>query len=200
MKRTLGLVVSLLGLWGSRTYAASSSSLYTDFLQNCATHAGDAPASLNAVSQEGWKAIPQKELLARVPLTAFPGLKVAWYRAYTTIRGGRSVALLAGRGQFLISSGDVPIAFCMALQKPMDAASLQRGAEWAKVPKTMGDADTSAYLFLDRESGKQPIGLSDLLKAFRAGQGRELVTMNHPAEQSSAIMLVAPATIEPSRG
>ena len=197
MKRWLwtALPLALVSAQGMR--AAPPVSLYADFLRDCAAHVGDAAAPLNEVSQQGWRPIPQQQLQAKVPPIVIPGLKTEWYHAYVSARSGRSAALFAGRGQMFSGTAlqAVPVAFCMILQKPLDAASLEQIGRWAATSSIAGGPDSSAYLFTETKDGKRGALLSTIYRDFRDGVGRELVTMSRPSENTSAAMLVAPVSM-----
>jgi hypothetical protein len=55
MKFRLSTAACLMVLFVETARAAPPASLFEDFTQHCASHAGDAVAALNAVSQQGWK-------------------------------------------------------------------------------------------------------------------------------------------------
>jgi hypothetical protein len=162
-------------------------------MRNCASHPGDPVASLNDVSQQGWKMIPQKELMAKLPPVAVPGLKLDWYHMWLGGQAGRSLALLAGRGTMVLSAGRpaVAVGFCMAMQKPLDAASLEAAGSWTGVQPALDGPEGKAYLFAETAAGKRATTLTGMYDDFQAHTGRDVMTINHPNDQTSAIGMIA---------
>lgn len=114
------------------------------------------------------------------------------------VKPGRSVALFAGRGELFSDTSvrEIPVAFCVVSQKPVDPASLQQAGLWTGVPAVQGGPGVSAYLFSEKTAGRQPTPLTQMYSEFQAGTGRELVTTTHPTESASAIMIVAPVSAQ----
>jgi hypothetical protein len=142
--------------------------------------------------------IPQEQLLSKMAPVNVPGLKMDWYHMYTNLLPGRSVALLAGRGELFSGTimHAIPVSFCMAVQKPLDPGSLQQAGSWAGAPALQSGPEGSAYLFTETLTGRKPTTLAQMHHDFETGTGRQLITMSHPAEQASGIMIIAPVSIE----
>jgi len=176
--------------------AAPAGALFDSFIRNCALHEGDAAGSLKAVSQQGWTPIPQDKL----PLMSFPGIKVDWDHAYLSTQPGKSLALFAGQGKMFYGTNlpVIPVAFCMAIQKPIDSASLQQAGSWTGASGIPVGVDTSVYFFDETSTGRKSTTLAELYKHLQAGTGRQLMTTSHSNEHSSAIMIVAPVRGLPS--
>lgn len=181
-------------VFGAQSAYAAQGSLFDDFIRDCASHAGDASAALNAVSRQGWKPVPQQKLQMKLPPISMPGLKADWYHAYLGAQPGRSLALFAGRGEMATGTSlrSVPVSFCMVVQKPIDPTSLQRIGSWTNATKVAVSASMSGYVFAESSSGRQSISLSQLYKEFQSGAGREVVAIDQPAEHVSAAMILAP--------
>lgn len=193
MKLRVWAVTFVIAMVSQGAQAAGQGALFQDFMRNCASHPGDPVAALNDVSQQGWMEVPQKELMAKAPPVAVPGVKLQWYRMYLSAQPGRSLALLAGRGEMLLTPGRpaVPVGVCMAVQKPLDTASIQDAGSWASVKPALDSPEATMYLFAETTSGKRAVTPTQIGDS-QADNWRELLTLNHPGEQTSSIAMIAP--------
>lgn len=191
--RNFLVIPAVICFWGQAARAAPQLGLFDEFIRNCASHAGDAAASLNAASQQGWRPIPQTQLMQKIPPISVPGMKTDWYRGTLNVQARRSLALFAGQGEMFSGTGlnPVPVAFCMAMQKPADLQSAAKAGNWTNSFQ-FTSSGANAYLFSEGPGGRRPIALSEIYREFHGGSGRELVTMTHSTENVSGIMIVAP--------
>jgi hypothetical protein len=194
MKPVLWAALSAMALASQGVRAAApQASLFDDFTRDCAAHARDAASALNAVSAQGWKMVPQQQLQSKLP-TVIPGLKTDWYHAYTGAQPGRSLVLFAGRGA-LPAGPDLPalpVAFCMLMQKPGDAASLQQAAAWTGASPSARNEIATTFAFAETPAGRRPVTPAEFYSDFQSGAGRALVTLSVPAQNTTGLMIVAP--------
>lgn len=196
MKLKVWAIALAATLCSQAALAAPQAALFQDFIRDCASHPGDPVAALNDVSQQGWKMTPQNELMAKLAPISFPGLKMNWYQFYQSAQPGRSIALLGGRGELSLASGEpaIPVGFCLTMQKPIDPASEREAGSWTGVSPLMTAPEGTIYIYTDAASGRQSMKPSQAYSDFKAGDGRELVTLSHPNENTTGIMLIGPVS------
>jgi hypothetical protein len=173
------------------TSLAHARPLFEEFQTLCVAHQGDPAGPLNAASQLGWTPIQQN----RIPPLSAPGLKINWLHAYSHFEAGRFSAIISGAASFtgLLNDKNIPVSVCMTMQKPIDRVGLNRAEIWASVPPIVATQENKAYLFRNGPTGHRSLSSGEIFAAFEQGLGREVVTMQHPSEMMSGVMLVAPA-------
>lgn len=192
--RQIGAAVLTFVSTTSAVSAAPENSVFSVFLHQCVPYAEHAAAPLNAAAQQGWTAIDQRQLVKKLPPFSAPGLKTNWYRAYVSPRSEGSFAVFAGQGEIALGTQtkSVAVAFCMVARKPNDAGGLKAVQEWSRADPYIATPEASAFLFDETPAGRRGIALGDFPARLLAGTGREVVSLNHPAEHITGILLVSP--------
>jgi hypothetical protein len=195
MRLALWAAVSAMALGFPAAHAATEGSLFDTFARDCAAHARDPAAALNAATEQGWKAVPQQQLQDNISALPLSGLKPDWYRASVTAQPGRGLILFAGHGVMSMGTDTppMPVAFCMLEQKPADPASLQQAGAWTSAPAAFSQGGVLGYVFTETAAVRRPSTEAQAYQAFQSGDGRLIVTMNITAQDASGIALIAPA-------